>query len=123
MVGLPWDLMFSTLLTLGTGLPFNIDDQSQGGGPNERRFLRNAGEPEGTFPYTSWDLRLEKNFPIGTEVTAGVIAEVFNVTNHHNYGCYDGFIPTLPATNPRFGIANCTIDPPRRFQFGGRVAF
>jgi hypothetical protein len=123
IVGLPWDILASTLLTLGTGLPFTITDESLGAGPNERRVLRNQGEPEGTFPYTSWDVRLEKDFPIGSVVRAGVIAEVFNLTNHHNYGCYDGFIPTLPATNPRFGIGNCTIDQPRRFQFGARVSF
>ena len=36
IVGLPWDILGSTFITLGTGVPYNIDDQSRGGGPNER---------------------------------------------------------------------------------------
>jgi hypothetical protein len=65
---------------------------------------------------------VEKDFPVGV-TRIGVIAEVFNLTNHNNYGCYNGFIPPLPATNPNFGQPSCTIDQPRRFQFGARVAF
>ena len=104
VVGLPWDLLGSTFITLGDGLPYNIDDQSQGGGPNERQFLRNGGRQEGTFPYQSVDLRLEKAFRFGARA-AGVasIAEAFNIFDHANYKNFDGFIPTPPATNPNFG--------------------
>ena len=41
------------------------------------------------------------------------------MTNHKNYGCYDGFIPPADrGTNPNFGTPSCLITSPRRFQFG-----
>jgi outer membrane receptor protein involved in Fe transport len=123
IVGLPWDILGSTFITLGTGVPYNIDDQSRGGGPNERRFLRNEGRPDGTFPYQSIDLRLEKAVRFGARQQVSVIAEAFNVFSHSNYRNFDGFIPTLPATNPNFGKPRETIDPGRRLQFGLRYAF
>ena len=109
--GLPWDLLGSTFITLGDGLPYNVDDQSLGGGPNERQILRNGGRPEGTFTYKSIDLRLEKAFRFGARQQVSVIAEAFNIFDHSNYKNFDGFIPTPPATNPNFGQPRETIDP------------
>jgi Carboxypeptidase regulatory-like domain/TonB dependent receptor/TonB-dependent Receptor Plug Domain len=126
IVGLPWEIRFSTLITLGTGLPFTISDASQGFGLNEFRIRLNEGEQEGTFPYQSWDFRLQKDFLIGNLVNVGVIGEVFNATNHDNFGCFEGFIRPLndPAgPNPRFGDPNCVTTPGRRFQFGLAVGF
>jgi hypothetical protein len=123
VVGLPWDVLASTFITLGAGLPYDVDDQSQGGGPNERQFLRNGGRQEGTFPYQSIDARLEKAFRFGARQQVSVIAEAFNLFDHSNYKNFDGFIPTPPATNPNFGQPRETIDPGRRLQFGLRYAF
>jgi outer membrane receptor protein involved in Fe transport len=123
VVGLPWDILGSTFITLGDGLPYNVDDQSRGGGPNERQFLRNGGRQEGVFPYQSFDLRFEKAFRFATRQSVSVIAEAFNLFSHSNYKNFDGFIPTLPATNPNFGKPRETIDPGRRLQFGLRYAF
>jgi carboxypeptidase family protein/TonB-dependent receptor-like protein len=123
IVGLPWDILGSTLVTLGSGLPYNVDDQSRGGGPNERRFQRNGGRPDGTFPYQSVDLRLEKAFRFATRQQVSVIAEAFNVFSHANYKNFDGFIPALPATNANFGKPREVIDPGRRLQFGLRYQF
>jgi hypothetical protein len=123
IVGLPWDILGSTFITLGSGLPYNVDDQSRGGGPNERRFQRNGGRPDGTFPYQSVDLRLEKAFRFATRQQVSVIAEAFNVFSHANYKNFDGFIPALPATNANFGKPREVIDPGRRLQFGLRYQF
>ena len=56
----------------GSGTPYTIDDQSQGGGVNERRLLRNGGRPEqftfiipDAWAYRSVDLQLEKAFRFG----------------------------------------------------------
>ena len=130
IVGLPWDVLASTFLTLGSGLPFNIDDQSRGGGPNQRRFQRNAGRPEqfdfiipNAFAYRTVDVRAEKAFRFAARQQVSVIAEAFNVFSFSNYRNFDGFIPTLPATNPDFGKPREVIDPGRRLQFGLRYAF
>ena len=41
-----------------------------------------------------------------------------------NFGCYNGEIPVLPATNPNFGVPSCTVDnTSRRLQLGVRYAF
>ena len=42
IVRLPYDFLASTFITLGSGLPYTIDDQSRGGGVNERQFQRNG---------------------------------------------------------------------------------
>jgi hypothetical protein len=130
ILGLPWDLRFSTLLTLGSGLPYVIEDASLGFGPNEFRVRLFEGEQEGSFPfdapYQSWDLRLQKDFLIANLVSLGIIGEVFNVTNHSNFTNFDGFIRRIgdPAgPNPNFGKPREVATPGRRFQFGLNVAF
>jgi len=123
ILGLPWDLRFSTLITLGSGLPYNLFDATAGFGPNEFRVRLNEGRQSGTFPYQSWDFRLQKDFLVARLVSVGVSGEVFNATNHDNFGCFEGFIPPPPAVNARLGDPNCVTTPGRRFQFGLNVAF
>jgi hypothetical protein len=51
---------------------------------------------------------------------ASVAFEGFNIFNSTNFGCYNGEIPVLPATNP----PSCTVDnTSRRLQLGVRYAF
>jgi hypothetical protein len=124
IVGLPWDMRFSTLLTLGSGLGFTLDDASAGFGPGRQRILLYQGQQEGTFPYQTWDLQLSKDFYFGQSFRAGALISVFNVLNHSNYGDFNGFIP--PATdppNPNFGVGNTTVTLPRRLQFGVSFGF
>lgn len=123
IVGLPFDIRASLLITLGSGLPYTIVDASLGFGPNEFRVRLNEGRQEGTFPYQSWDLRLQKDFPIGSTARVGVVAEGFNLTNHNNYGCFEGFIAHLPEVNPNFGKPNCLVTDGRRAQFGLNIGF
>ena len=79
IVGLPWEIRFSTLITIGSGLPFTINDNSAGFGPNEHRTRLYEGRQEGSFPfdapYQSWDFRLQKDFLIANLVSVGVIGE------------------------------------------------
>jgi hypothetical protein len=130
IVGLPWGVIASTFITLGSGTPYTIDDQSQGGGVNERRLLRNGGRPEQftfIFPdawaYRSVDLQLEKGFRFGASQVFSVIFQGFNIFSFDNFTGYQGFIPTLPATNPNYGRPNGLVDPGRRLQFGVRYGF
>jgi len=117
---LPWDVTAGAILRYASGTRYNIDDQSAGGGPNQRRFLRNAGEEDSD---KILDLRLEKTIRFAG-VGLGLIGEVFNVTDDKLYGNYDGFIPTLPNTNPNFGKPReVRFGSGRRFQYGVRVSF
>lgn len=127
IVGLPWDSRLSTLLTLGTGVGFTITDASNGFGFNQFKVRLNDGTPTGggTFPYQEWDLTLQKDFYVTQAAHIGAQIAVFNVTNHDNFGCYDGFIApkTDPAPNPNFGTPSCLVTQPRRLQFGINVGF
>jgi len=127
IVGLPWDVRLSTLLTLGTGVGFTIADASNGFGFNQFKVRLYDGTPTGggTFPYQTWDLSLQKDFYVTQTAYLGARAGVFNVTNHKNYGCYDGFIApkTDPAPNPNFGTPGCLVTQPRRLQIGLNVGF
>jgi hypothetical protein len=127
IVGLPWNMMASTLLQLGTGVGFNIFDATNGFGFGQFQVALAGGFTDEaldeTFPFVQWDLSLRKDFPVGP-ATIGVQASAFNLTNHNNYGCFDGFIP--PANDPpnqNFGTPDCLITQPRRFQFGVLLAF
>jgi hypothetical protein len=130
ILGLPWEIRFSTLITLGSGLPWTINDAFRGFGPNEFRVRLNEGRQEGSFPfdpaYQSWDFRLQKDFLIANLVSVGLIGEVFNATNHSNFTDFEGFIRIAndPAgPNPDFGKPRQVSTPGRRFQFGVNVSF
>jgi outer membrane receptor protein involved in Fe transport len=130
IVGLPWDFIASTFITLGSGTPYTIDDQSRGGGVNERRLQRNAGRPEqfgfiipDAWAYRSVDLQVERAFRFAGRQAVSIIFQGFNIFGFDNFSGYQGFIPTLPAVNLNFGRPNSLIDPGRRLQFGVRYAF
>ena len=122
IVGLPFDVRASTLITLGSGLPYTILDASLGFDRPQFQLKLNEGRQPGTFPYQSWDLRLQKDIPIG-RVRVGLVAEGFNLTNHNNYGDFDGFIARLPEVNSTFGKPRRLVTDGRRAQFGVNVGF
>lgn len=119
IVGLPLGVLFSTFLTLGSGVPYTIFDFSReaasikwnGGNPHRTRNIF------GLWAYESFDLRFSKDFPVGGGVRAGVKAEVFNVTNFKNFCGFEGF---YLASN--LGQPNCQYNP-RRAQLGANVSF
>ena len=130
IVGLPYDFIASTFITLGSGTPFTIDDQSLGGGPNERRLQRNAGRPEqftfiipDAWAYRSMDLQLERAFRFRETHAVTLLFQVFNVFSFDNFTGYRGFIPTLPDVNINFGRPDNLLDPGRRLQFGLKYGF
>ncbi|MEP6769661.1 MAG: TonB-dependent receptor [Acidobacteriota bacterium] len=122
IVGLPFGVRASSLITLGSGLPYTVLDASRGFNRPEFRLTLYGGRQSGTFPYQSWDLRLQKDINIGP-AQIGLVAEGFNLTNHNNYGCFEGFISKLPEVNPKFGKPSCLVTDGRRAQFGVNVGF
>lgn len=130
IVGLPLDFIMSTFITLGSGTPYTINDQSQGSGPNERVLRRNEGRPEqfgfiipDAWAFRSVDLQVEKSFQIRSPHRVSLIFQGFNIFSYDNFTGYEGFIPTLPATNINFGRPSRLIDPGRRLQLGLRYDF
>jgi outer membrane receptor protein involved in Fe transport len=130
IVGLPWDIIASTFITLGSGTPFTVTDESLGTTADLRRVLRNEGRPEqfgfiipNAWAYRSVDVQVEKAFRFAQRHAFSVIFQGFNIFSYDNFMDFVGNIPTLPAVNPNFGRGRRLIDPGRRLQFGLRYAF
>ncbi len=132
IVGLPWDLKFSTLITLGSGTGYTINDQSLGTGPGQIQYRYYEGRPEkksfiipNAWAFRTVDLRLEKAFTFGDQ-RLSLVAEAFNVFDFENYEptSYNGNIPApgQPA-NEAFGRPTQLLEPGRRLQFGVSYKF
>jgi outer membrane receptor protein involved in Fe transport len=133
IVGLPWDIKASALITLGSGTGYVINDLSQGTGPGEIRYGYYEGEPEkesfiipNAWAFRSVDLRLEKSFAIWGEQRLSVVAEAFNIFDFENYEAtsHNGNIPApgQPA-NADFRKPTQLAEPGRRLQFGVSYKF
>jgi hypothetical protein len=123
---LPWDLRFSTIISLGTGGATNVLDFSQGFDLAAREqthpFERSIRPPTTWgFAERSVDFRLEKDFRIAGEISVGVVGEIFNAFNWASYGCLANFIP--PEGNPSFGQPACVNNLGRREQLGLKLNF
>lgn len=118
LVGLPWETMLSTLITVGTGVPFTVSDASDGFAPGQFELRRNGGRADKVFEFRQVDVRLAKDFEVHDQ-RVSVFAEAFNIFDSKNFGEYNGFIP--PAAEPaneNFGKPAKLIGPTRSFQFG-----
>ncbi|HWW11639.1 MAG TPA: TonB-dependent receptor [Brevundimonas sp.] len=131
IVDLPWDMQLSGILSLSSGNPFNVNDNSRiDEGPNFFQNFRQGfyGRPDrksfiipDAFAYRNLDLRLTKELDVpGGKLQ--LIGEVFNVFNFDNFSGFDGFIPET-GTNANFGRPNSTVGLQRTFQFGARYRF
>ncbi len=125
-VGLPASFRVSSIITLGSGAPFTIFDDS--GSAFAVRY--NAGRPEkysfilpNFWAYRSVDLRVEWEAPpIAKSVRLGLVAEGFNIFDFSNYNGFENFKPHPPAVNAKFGQPNSAFNT-RRFQVGVRASF
>src|SRR5262245_8254289 len=79
------------------------------------------------LPLHKVDLRLTKDFKLAGTSKISLIAEVYNLFNHHNYGSYNTSLSaTAAATTAIFGqpqqnLGNAYV--PRQAQFAFRVGF
>lgn len=127
----PYAIQLSGVLNLGSGLPYNINDESQGTGPNERVFRRNAGQPDkydfiipNAWAYRNLDMRVSYALPRLSGTSLKLIVDIFNVFNYDNFGCYDGHIAPLSGSpNTNFGKPFCVISDQRRTQLGAELVF
>jgi len=123
IVGIPWDMRFSTSVTFGTGGATPITDFSKGfslAGRLQTGVKRGAVYPDNG--YRNVDFRLSKEFGAVRGTSVAVIAEVFNAFNFTNYGCLNDFVGD---NNDRttLGNPNCVVSLGRREQLGLRVKF
>jgi hypothetical protein len=121
--GIPWDMRFSTSVTVGTGGATPITDFSKGFSLPGR--LQTGVKRGAVYPdkgYRNVDFRLSKDFSAVRGTTIGVIAEVFNAFNFTNYGCLNDFVGD---NNDRttLGNPNCVVSLGRREQVGLRLTF
>lgn len=124
-VGLPAGFRLSSIVTLGSGVPFYYTDCRNGydvcfnaaQDPPKQSFL---GIKQ--FAYRSVDLRAEWDAKVGGDFRLGLIGEAFNVFNFANDGCFDGWTGGPGSLNPNFSNPSCQFNT-RRFQVGAKVSF
>ena len=123
IVGLPWDIRFSTNITYSTGEATPVFDFSKGFSLPGR--LQTGVINDAVYPpddYRTVDFRVSKDFPAFSGTRIGVIAEVFNAFNSTNYGCLNNFVgDNNDRTN--LGKPNCVVSLGRREQVGLKVSF
>ncbi len=127
IVGLPFDIRFSTNVTLGTGAATPITDFSQGfnlPGRLATGVKRGAVYPpkSGGFGYRNVDFRLQKDFNLARAASIGVVAEIFNAFNFANYGCLSDFLGP-GGDRAKLGTPSCVVSLGRREQVGLKVNF
>lgn len=130
IVGLPFDVRASSIITLGSALPFTIYDASAGWGDKFVTRWNEGRQPTSSFLVGEWgyrsvDMRLAKDFVVGGNYRLGVEASGLNVFNYNNAGCFgwsEGFIDVGGTKDPKFGKGSCQINP-RRLQVGVNVSF
>lgn len=123
ILGLPWDVRFSTSITASSGEATPFFDFSKGFSLQGRQttgVINDAVYPSGG--YRNVDVRLSKDFAAFSGITIGVTGEIFNAFNATNYGCLNSFVgDNNDRTN--LGNPNCVLTLGRRQQVGLRVSF
>ena len=112
--GLPYDIRFSTIVTLGSGQATAAHDFA-----HNKLFITTV-YPKKTngFAQRNVDARLEKSLPVAGGTSVGVVAEAFNVFNTFEGGCLE-----VNTSAPNFGQSGCVVNLARRFQLGLKVGF
>ena len=119
---------FSGLITLGSGAKQDI------GGPirfNPNGYVRGGFSPPGRnflifgkWAYRNVDIRLRKDLPNFGRGNLGITADLFNVFNYNNFGCF-ATPPNQPdgSADINLGKPSCVVSDPRRLQIGAQFDF
>lgn len=127
---LPWDILASSIVTLGSGRPYTISNVGSGAKPDwfaqfpERR----AFLPGLNFATRQIDLRFNKYFEVFGGHRVEAIVDAINVFNFTNYNGYNSSLRLNNGTpnadlNPRFGLPTSQALPTRTIQVGLRYSF
>ena len=127
---LPYDFRLSSVVTLGSGRPFTINNVGGGGKPDwfagypdRRAFL-----PGLNFATRQVDLRLSREFTIFGGQTVEAMVDAINVFDFRNYNGYNTSLrlnnnTPLADFNPLFGAPTSQALPTRTIQVGLRYRF
>lgn len=126
IVDLPFDFQLSGILTLGSGTPFNVFDNTgsrfyyrpYGAYPEKENFII----PD-AFAYRNLDLRLTKTVGFGEAGEVQLFLDALNVFNYRNNTNFDGGTGSAANPNPNFGNPSAVLFPTRTFQIGMRYSF
>jgi hypothetical protein len=129
----PFGINAGGVTTLASGLPFNIvtgsNNSGDPGATADRPVIngvvvgRNTGRGRPIYDFSPF---LEKVFPFGENVRAGLRAEAFNVLNHPNFVGYVGTFGNGTAAPPALGqpLSGITNQlPARSLQFSFRLSY
>lgn len=123
IVGLPWDMRLSGIVTLGSGLPFNVFNCPNATNPN---ICWNGGRPPkhdfiipNAWAYRQVDLRLSKRIDVPYGDAVELTFDAINVFNFKNYASFEG-----DYNNPQFAQRPFSqYLPTRSFQVGLRYTW
>ena len=127
-----WGIQYSGVVRLHSGDPYNVYNFSAGFGPGQGKVLLNTGRPPKfsfllpgkIWGYRNVDMRLRKDlYSSRAALRFAINADLFNVFNFNNLGCWEGFIPPTPEVNKNFGNSSCVSSDARRSQLGFSVEF
>lgn len=123
IVRVPFEIYLSSIVSLGSGLTVNADDNRLGSafGQQRKYVFSPPTKPflgiGHVFSTQNVDLRLEKAFSMASVQRISVVADVFNAFGNANYGCYNATLES-PA-NPNYNTPGCA-GLGRRLQVGFR---
>jgi outer membrane receptor protein involved in Fe transport len=118
ILGIPWDVRFSTLIQYSSGDKYRIHDFSNGFCSNNQCYTPKTGEGPS---WTTIDLRAEKDFHI-SRYSIGVTVDAFNIFNEDRYVGFVDF--NGPGGNPDLGNPTAIVGgSQRRYQLGLRFGF
>ena len=109
---------------LNTGAPITIPDELLGRWAGPQVIGTNETVPRNGFEgenLSKLDVRVSKDFRFGENVRLVLIAELFNVFNHSNYGNYITQVNSSRFGEPAFALGTMYV--PRSGQLGFRVTF
>ena len=118
---LPWGLLISGRMTLGSGLPYRITDCSKG--------FNNCVSVKGDTPtFRQFDLTVAKDVALGLgQLTFRVdVLNMFNTTNYKGWDSWGGGPGTanyLGGDNAHLGVPNDIASPMRTLKLSMRYSF
>ncbi|RZJ45584.1 MAG: TonB-dependent receptor [Brevundimonas sp.] len=126
IVDLPFDFQLSGILTLGSGVPYDVFDgrganfvyRPNGGRPQQYNFII-----PNSFAYRNLDLRLTKNFEFIPGQQLSLFVDAINVFNFDNFAGFNGDTGSVASPNPNFERPSRVLFPTRTFQIGMRYSF
>ena len=123
---LPWEFQLSGILTLGSGTPYDVYDNTG----STFVYRPNAGRPEqdnfiipNAFAYRNLDLRLTRNFDLWNGSELSLFVDAINIFDFYNYAGFDGGTGSAASPNANFGNPSRVLFPTRTFQLGFRYSF